>query len=156
MSTKLQNGCSYPTPAPADLQAGRKTPWEQNGKGYRCFKSDENLLQQKSSPHKAWRWGRLLTFPPQAMLPGQPFPNEISTLFISVTQPVPLGRRGKMKKRRKIKALRVRNILLVPSICHAPMTPREISPLLRAATFSLLAPAREQPLLCSFIGICSV
>lgn len=61
-----------------------------------------------------------------------------------------------MKKRWKIKALQVHNILLVPPICHAPVTPGEISPLWRAATFSSPAPAREPPLLCSFIGVCSV
>lgn len=52
----------------------------------------------------------------------------------------------------KIKALQVHNILLVPSICHAPMTHWEISHLLRTATFSLLTSACEQPLLCACIG----
>ena len=39
----------------------------------------------------------------------------------------PLGK-SKEKSSRKIKALQVHNISLVPSICHAPMTHQEISP----------------------------
>lgn len=50
------------------------------------------------------------------------------------------------RKSRKIKALHVCNILLVPCICYAPMNHWEISPLLRTATFLWLASANKHPL----------
>lgn len=66
-----------------------------------------------------------------------------SSPFISTAQHHPWE---KERKSRKIKALHVCNILLVPSICYAPMNHWEISPLLRTATFLWLASANKHPL----------